>query len=278
MKMKKLLALAMAGVCAFTMVACSSSKTSSEKEPAKTEAKAENTATSDTKGIELNVSAAASLKDALEKINEKYKEQTGNTIILNLAASGTLVKQIQEGAPADLFISASKKKMTELVEKGLVEEGAVSNLLANDLVMVVPKDNKAKIEEVEDIEKVDGKIAVGEPETVPAGQYAKDSLTALGLWDKIQDKIVFAKDVRETLSYVEKGEVVAGFVYASDAVVSKDSKVAQVIDESTHKPIVYPIAVIKASKNMEEIKKYEEFLKSEESMKIFEEFGFKVAK
>ena len=278
MKMKKLLALAMAGVCAFTMVACSNSKTSSEKESAKTEAKAENTATSDTKGIELNVSAAASLKDALEKINEKYKEQTGNTITLNLAASGTLVKQIQEGAPADLFISASKKKMTELVEKGFVEEGAVSNLLANDLVMVVPKDNKAKIEKVEDREKVDGKIAVGEPETVPAGQYAKDSLTALGLWDKIQDKIVFAKDVRETLSYVEKGEVVAGFVYASDAVVSKDSKVAQVIDESTHKPIVYPIAVIKASKNMEEIKKYEEFLKSEESMKIFEEFGFKVAK
>ena len=278
MKMKKLLALAMAGICVFTMVACSSSKTSSEKEPAKTEAKAENTATSDTKGIELNVSAAASLKDALEKINENYKAQTGNTITLNLAASGTLVKQIEEGAPTDLFISASKKKMTELVEKGLVEESSVSNLLANDLVMVVPKDNTAKIEKVEDIEKVDGKIAVGEPETVPAGQYAKDSLTALGLWDKIQDKIVFAKDVRETLSYVEKGEVVAGFVYASDAVVSKESKVAQIIDESTHKPIVYPIAVIKASKNMEEIKKYEEFLKSEESMKIFEEFGFKVAK
>lgn len=280
---KKILALLLVMVFAFSLVACTSQKKQEQKENQNTEQadakKLEDTAKEPEKtGLELNVSAAASLKDALTKINENYQKETGNTVTMNLASSGKLVKQIEEGAPADVFISASKAKMDELVEKDIVEKDAVSNLLNNDLVMVVPKDAEKKAKSVEEILEIDGKIAVGEPSSVPAGKYTQEALTSLGVWEKLQDKIVFAKDVRATLAYVEKGEVVAGFVYKSDATVAENSEIAVVLDEATHKPIIYPIAVIKESKNVQEAKKYEEFLKTQESLKIFEEFGFKVAK
>lgn len=266
---KKILAILSALTLAFTFVACTSEQ---KKEETTSETKVEETTST---SIELNVSAAASLKDALEEINANYETATGNKVLLNLAGSGKLVQQILEGAPADLFISASNAKMKELVENGNVEESAVSVLLKNDLVMIVPKDAPNKVETIEDLVEVDGKIAIGEVETVPAGTYAKEALTTLGIWDKIQDKIVYAKDVRAVLSYVEQGEVVAGFVYNSDATVAEKSEIMQVVDSSTHKPIVYPIAVLKDSANKEEAKKYEDFLKTEESLKIFEKFGFK---
>ena len=271
--MKKILVLLTALMFTFTLVGCSSTETKKDepKEQTTTQESKENK-----ESVELNISAAASLKDALEEINVNYEKETGNKVILNLAGSGKLVQQILEGAPADLFISASNAKMKDLVEKGNVEESAVSTLLENDLVMIVPKDSQEKVEKIEDLENVDGKIAIGEVETVPAGQYAKDSLTSLGLWDKIQDKIVYAKDVRAVLSYVEQGEVVAGFVYNSDATVAENSQIAQVVPADSHKPIVYPIAVLKESPNAEVAKSYEDFLKTEESTKIFEKFGFKV--
>ena len=269
--MKKILVLLTALMFTFTLVGCSSTETKKDEPKEQTTAQEQNK-----ESVELNVSAAASLKDALEEINVNYEKETGNKITLNLASSGKLVQQISEGAPADLFISASNAKMKELVEKGNVEESAVSTLLENDLVMIVPKDAKEKVEKIEDLENVDGKIAIGEVETVPAGKYAKDSLTSLGLWDKIQDKIVYAKDVRAVLSYVEQDEVVAGFVYNSDATVAENSQIAQVVPADSHKPIVYPIAVLKESPNAEAAKSYEDFLKTEESTKIFEKFGFKV--
>lgn len=281
MKKKLLLSLLLV-LFTFSLVACSGEKKEEQKsEQTQTEQKQDETKgdkPSESTVLELNVSAAASLKDALEQINANYEKATGNKVVMNLASSGKLVKQIEEGAPADVFISASKAKMDELVEKSIVEKEAVSNLLNNDLVMISPKDTKEKIEKVEDLLNIEGKIAVGEPSSVPAGKYTQESLTSLGVWDKLQDKIVFAKDVRATLAYVEKGEVVAGFVYKSDATVAENSEIIMTLDESTHKPIVYPIAVIKESANIDEAKKYEEFLKTEESLKIFEQFGFKVAK
>ena len=179
---KKLLSLLLTAACVFTLAACSSSNNNTSNTP---------TDKQDTKGektVEINVSAAASLKDALEKINENYKKSTGTTVVLNLGGSGALVKQIKEGAPTDLFISASNKAMNELVESGTVEKDAVSLLLKNSLVLVVPKDNPAKIEKVEDLANLDekSKLALGETETVPAGQYAKESLTNLNLWDKLE--------------------------------------------------------------------------------------------
>ena len=167
---KKLLTLLLTGACALALAACSSTSNNSSSNT--------NTPTDkqDSKGgktVEINVSAAASLKDALEKINENYKQATGTTVVLNLGGSGALVKQIKEGAPTDLFISASNKAMNELVEGGTVEKESVSVLLKNSLVLVVPKDNAVKIEKVEDLANLDekSKLAIGEVETVPAGQY-----------------------------------------------------------------------------------------------------------
>lgn len=273
---KKLLTLLLTGACALALAACSSTSNNSSSNT--------NTPTDkqDSKGgktMEINVSAAASLKDALEKINENYKQATGTTVVLNLGGSGALVKQIKEGAPTDLFISASNKAMNELVEGGTVEKESVSVLLKNSLVLVVPKDNAAKIEKVEDLANLDekSKFAIGEVETVPAGQYAKESLTNLKLWDKVESHVVYAKDVRQVRSYVEGGEAVAGFIYASDAAGDDKVKVVQTMDESTHKKIVYPSAVIKGAANADAAKEYEAFLKTDASMKIFEEHGFKMA-
>ena len=270
---KRVLSLLLTAACVFTLAACSSSNNNTSNTP---------TDKKDTKGektVEINVSAAASLKDALEKINENYKKSTGTTVVLNLGGSGALVKQIKEGAPTDLFISASNKAMNELVESGTVEKDAVSLLLKNSLVLVVPKDNPAKIEKVEDLANLDekSKLALGETETVPAGQYAKESLTNLNLWDKLESHVVYAKDVRQVRSYVEGGEAVAGFVYATDAVGDDKITVVQTMDDSTHKKIVYPSAVIKGAANADAAKEYEAFLKTDASMKIFEEFGFKIA-
>ena len=272
MKKKKLLSLLLSAACVFAFAACSSTNNNGSNTNAPTDKQ-------DSKGgktVEINVSAAASLKDALEKINENYKQATGTTVVLNLGGSGALSKQIKEGAPTDLFISASNKAMNELVENGTVEKESVSVLLKNSLVLVVPKDNAAKIEKVEDLANLDekSKLAIGETETVPAGQYAKESLTNLKLWDKVESHVVYAKDVRQVRSYVEGGEAVAGFIYSSDATGDDKIKVVQTMDESTHKKIVYPSAVIKGAANAKE---YEAFLKTDASMKIFEEFGFKMA-
>lgn len=275
---KKLLLTLILSVFVLSLVACSGQKQEQNSEQTKQNQEQPKEEKTKSVGLEINVSAAASLKDALEQINQNYEKSTGNKVVMNLASSGKLVKQIEEGAPTDIFISASKEKMDELVEKNIVEKDAVSNLLNNNLVMISPKDSKEKVEKVEDILNIEGKIAIGEPSSVPAGKYAQEALTSLGIWDKLQDKIVFAKDVRATLAYVENGEVVAGFVYKSDTTVAQNSQIVITLDESTHKPIVYPIAVIKESLNIDEAKKYEEFLKTDESLEIFEQFGFKVAK
>ena len=275
---KKLLLTLILSVFVLSLVACSGQKQEQNSEQTKQNQEQPKEEKTKSVGLEINVSAAASLKDALEQINQNYEKSTGNKVVMNLASSGKLVKQIEEGAPTDIFISASKEKMDDLVEKNIVEKDAVSNLLNNNLVMISPKDSKEKVEKVEDLLNIEGKIAIGEPSSVPAGKYAQEALTSLGIWDKLQDKIVFAKDVRTTLAYVENGEVVAGFVYKSDATVAQNSQIVITLDESTHKPIVYPIAVIKESLNIDEAKKYEEFLKTDESLEIFEQFGFKVAK
>ena len=273
---KKLLTLLLTGACALALAACSSTSNNSGSN---TNTPTDKQDSNGGKIVEINVSAAASLKDALEKINENYKQATGTTVVLNLGGSGALVKQIKEGAPTDLFISASNKAMNELVEGGTVEKESVSVLLKNSLVLVVPKDNAAKIEKVEDLANLDekSKLAIGEVETVPAGQYAKESLTNLKLWDKVESHVVYAKDVRQVRSYVEGGEAVAGFIYASDAAGDDKVKVVQTMDESTHKKIVYPSAVIKGAANADAAKEYEAFLKTDASMKIFEEHGFKMA-
>lgn len=230
------------------------------------------------KKTELLISAAASLKDSLDAIEKQYeKAHPTINLVFNYGSSGTLQKQIEQGAPADLFFSAGKKQMDALVKQDLVDSS--KNLLQNELVMIVPSDSKMKFTTVKELtNKSIKKIAIGQPESVPAGQYAKETLTARQVWDSLQKKIVFAKDVRQVLTYVETGNVEAGFVYKTDALISKKVKIAIEIIAGLHSPIVYPAGVVSESKHGAQAKAFYAYLQSAEASTIFMKYGFALAK
>ena len=225
----------------------------------------------------LNISAAASLQEAMVELEEKFKEIEPNVKLqVNLGASGALQQQIEEGAPCDVFISAGEKQMTALEQKGLLLEGTNKTLLTNDLVLV-----EAEGTEIKDLDKLTtydiNKIAIGEPESVPAGKYAKEVLDNTNLYDKVKGKLVLAKDVKEVLAWVQQGNADVGFVYLSDAFAAKGIKIALTTDEDTHSAINYPIAVLKESKNQNKAKAFEDFLLSDDGQAILENYGFKKA-
>lgn len=222
----------------------------------------------------ITICAAASLKDALDEIQPKFEQEKGIKLTFSFGSSGALQKQIEEGAPADVFISAGKKQMDTLEDENLIDKESRENLLVNKLVLIVPNEYKDKIKTSSDLVDKDVKISIGEPESVPAGQYAKESLTYLNLWDKLSNKIVYAKDVKQVVAYVEKGEVAAGLVYNSDAAVLKDSTIVEVFDENSHKPIVYPGAIVSASKDKESAKTFIDYLNTDSAKQIFEKYRF----
>lgn len=224
---------------------------------------------------EITVSAAASLKDALTAIQGLYEsKKPGSKLVLNFGSSGTLQQQIEHGAPVDLFISAGKSQMDALAAERLLVQGSRVNILGNELVLIVGKDNNS-IKSFTDLNKPEVKyIGIGQPDSVPAGKYAKETLTALNLWDGLQSKLVEAKDVRQVLTYVENGDAEAGLVYKSDTMVSDRVKIAAVAPANLHKPIVYPAAVIKASKNAASAQELLKFLKSKEAQQVFLKYGF----
>ncbi len=227
--------------------------------------------------VTLLVSAAASLTDAMADIEKAYQEEHSNVSFdFNLASSGSLQQQIENGAPADVFISAAKGKMDALDEKDLIVKETRKDIVKNTLVLVVGKDNDT-IKSFEDLEKAQ-KIAMGEPESVPAGKYASETLTSLNLLDKVKSKLVYAKDVRQVLAYVESGDAEAGLVYQTDANISDKVKVAAVADASLHSSLVYPAAVVKDSKNQEEAKAFVDFLSGDKAAAVFEKYGFTVIK
>ncbi|BAF58856.1 ABC-type molybdate transport system, periplasmic component [Pelotomaculum thermopropionicum SI] len=225
--------------------------------------------------VNLTVSAAASLQDALEELKTVYAGQNpGVTVTYNFAASGTLQKQIEEGAPVDLFISAGKSQMDALSEKGLILNDSRKDLLGNELVLIARKDSE--LTGFEDLAGPDvARISIGTPETVPAGQYAREALSKLKLWDKLQPKFVLAKDVRQVLTYVETGNVDAGLVYRSDALAGKEIKVVAAAPADSHAPIVYPMAIIKSTKHQKEAEAFASFLSGAEAMQVFTKYGFK---
>ncbi len=203
--------------------------------------------------VELNVAAAASLTDAAKKIESLYIAQNPNTkITFNFASSGTLQKQIEEGAPTDLFISAGVKQMDALAEKDLIVADSRKNLLGNELILIAEK-NSALQDFAGLTDPAIKRISIGTPETVPAGKYAQEALTSLNLYDQIKPKLVPAKDVRQVLTYVESGNVDAGLVYKSDTYQAKDIRIVTAAPSDSHKPIVYPMAIIKASQNQAEV-------------------------
>ena len=225
---------------------------------------------------EIIVSAAASLKDSFTELQKAYALKTPSVkLTFNFGASGTLQQQIEQGAPADLFISAGKTQMDALDQKNLIVKESKVNLVGNDLVLVVGKDN-SNVTSLQDLSKSSVvKISIGTPESVPAGKYAQEALTTLKLWDSLQPKLVLAKDVTSVLNYVETGNVDAGLVYKSDAQGSTKVKVASVVPESSHKPIVYPAAVISATKNKQVAEDFLKYLQSADAQKVFVKYGFK---
>jgi molybdate transport system substrate-binding protein len=229
------------------------------------------------KRVTLNVSGAASLTDALKEIEDRFeKENPSIDVVLNLASSGTLQRQIEQGAPADVFLSASLEKFNALREKGLLDEHYTDKLLENELVVITEKDDNLKLDNLHglttgsEIER----IAIGVPTSVPAGRYAKESLEHKHLWDDLEKKMVYGKDVRQVLTYVETGNVDVGFVYATDAVISDDVEVIHRIDSSLHTPIIYPAGIIDRSDKKDAALSFYTFLKTEKAQETFKKYGF----
>ncbi len=223
----------------------------------------------------LLVSAAASLKEALEEIKPLYQQSKVNVKInYNFGSSGALQQQIEQGAPADIFISAAKKQVDALEQKGLLVAGTRNIIAKNKLVLVVPK-NAVGITSFYSLKDAKvKKIAIGEPRSVPAGQYAQQVLEKLKIWGEIKSKLVFANNVRQVLASVESGNADAGLVYITDAKISDQVKVVVTADEKYHSPIIYPLAVIKRSKNVDTAKEFSQFLSSNQARSVFKKYGF----
>jgi molybdate transport system substrate-binding protein len=225
----------------------------------------------------MTVSAAASLKDAIIEAETAYKQSHAKIDFANnYGSSGTLAAQIDQGAPVDLFISASSKPMDELQAKGMIVAETRRNLLKNTLVLIVPLDSRLKdFQELTD--RTIHVIALGDPASVPAGQYGNQTLTALHLLDAIKNKFVLAKDVRQVLTYVETGNADAGIVYATDALTSGKVRVVAVAPEWTHDAIIYPTAVIRGGHSEVAARRFVEYLNSPVAHTIFMKRGFTIA-
>jgi molybdate transport system substrate-binding protein len=219
------------------------------------------------------VFAAASTTNAINEIKQQFVKQSGIDVQTSYAASAPLAQQIVNGADADIFISADTKWADYLAEKHLVAQRR--DALGNRLVIVVPNDSKPDIKNPEDlIVKSIEHIAIGEPDSVPAGKYAKQALIKLELWEKLKEKIVPAQDVRQALTFVETGAAEAGIVYATDAAISKKVKVAVEISENLTGPIRYPIVLLAQGKGKPEAELFFRRLISPEAVKIFKKYGF----
>lgn len=227
------------------------------------------------RAADLNVFAAASLSDALKEIAWAYEPASGDKLHYNLAASSVLARQIREGAPADVFFSADEAKMDDLARGGLIATDTRLSLLSNTLVIVVNAEGGAAVGNPGDLAKpAVGRVALAEPQTVPAGIYAKEYLQKAGLWKKIIDKIVPTENVRACLAAVEAGNADAGIVYKTDALISKKVKIAYEVTAAEGPKVSYPLAVMKDSKNAEAARKFAAYLASPEARAIFTKYGF----
>ena len=228
--------------------------------------------------VKLTISAAASLKDAMDVIQHTYQEEHPEVELkFNFGGSGSLQQQISQGAPVDLFFSAAEDKFDKLVKEGNIAKEDGLDLLGNKLVLVVPKEEQSSITSLQDLTKEEvHKISIGTPKSVPAGKYAKESLEKMDLWKKVESKVVYAKDVRQVLSYVETGNVSAGIVYQTDALVSDKVNIVATADFKTHTPIVYPVGIIKDSEHYEEAKDFYNYVQSEKALKVFKDYGFTI--
>jgi len=226
---------------------------------------------------EILVSAAASLTDVLKEISTGYQTKAKHTLTFNFGPSSGLARQIEEGAPTDIFFSADLPQMDTLEKKNLLETGTRKNLLSNQLVIIVPADSKIAITSPKDLLKTDvQKIALAEPGSVPVGVYSSKYLTDEGLWDQVKPKIVPVQDVRATLASVESGNVEAGFVYKTDAAISKKVKIVYEVPVHKGPKITYPAAIVKESKHKAAARDFMTYLQSPTVKDAFKKYGFVV--
>jgi molybdate transport system substrate-binding protein len=224
----------------------------------------------------LTLSVAASLQDSITEIEAAYQRDHPMEFRNNFGASGTLAREIEQGAPVDAFISAGVRPMNQLETEGLLLAGSRVDLLRNSLVLIAP--TGSGLRGFDGLtEKQVRLIALGDPASVPAGQYGRQTLDTLHLYDKLKSKIVLGKDVRQVLTYVETGNADAGLVYATDAQLSDRVRVVAIAPENSHDPIVYPFAVIKTSKSQSAARQFMAFLRSPTARAIFERHGFRMA-
>ena len=288
--MKKPFAVVMAAMMAAGMMAGCSSKpqettaatteaetTAEQTTAAETEAESKEEAKADLGEQSILVAAAASLKNAYEdELIPMFEEQyPGVTVEGTYDSSGKLQTQIEEGLEADVFMSAATKQMKALDEEGMIASDTIVNLLENKIVLIVPTGSDSKIDSFEKIGDA-ASIALGDPESVPAGQYAKEALTNLNVWDSIQDKVSFGTNVTEVLNQVAAASADAGIVYATDAASKADqvTVVAEAPEGSLEKKVIYPVAVVKATAHEDAAKAFVDFLQTPEAIAVFESYGF----
>lgn len=224
---------------------------------------------------ELIVSAAASLTNAFNEIGKAYEtENPGTKVIFNFGASGALLQQIDKGAPVDVFASADQETMDKAQDKKIIVPATRKDFTVNKLVLIAPSGNPSGIKSLEDLKGPQVKrVAAGKPETVPVGRYTKESLLKSGMWDALEPKLIYADSVRQALDYVSRGEVDAGFVYATDAKVA-GYKVKTITEVKGHKPVVYPIAVVSGTKDENAAGKFIDYVLAKKGQKILADFGF----
>lgn len=262
--MKKILLLVMAVLVAAGLVLTvgwDSGRQENEKQP-----------------VELHVSAAASLTDAMKELAGSYeKEHPEVKIVYNFGSSGALQQAIQNGGETDLFFSAAQKQMDALDKDGLLADGTRKDLLINEVVLIVPKEGGQDLADFHQVTVPEIRhIALGEPKGVPVGQYSEEVFTKLGILDAVKAKAVYGSDVRQVLSWVESGDAECGVVYATDAAVSDKVKVVAKAPADTHKPIIYPAAALKDSRHLDVAKDFLAFVSSDANKKVFETYGFEV--
>ena len=227
---------------------------------------------------EITVSVAISLRNAFQELSALFqKKHPDIKVFCNFGASGDLAKQIAGGAPVDLFCSAAQKDMDELEKAGCLLKETRVNCAKNSLVLIVPAASDLKLRTVADLKNPDvKKIAIGNPKTVPAGRYAHEVFSRAGILDAIQDRLILAENVRQVLDYTVRGEVDAGMVYKTDALLQPQGvRIIHEAPESSHAPIIYPMAVVRATKNATAARRFLHFSLSQEARSVFEKFGFK---
>lgn len=263
--MKKIIFITL--LISYLFVSCGSSNT------------ADNASQTNTKNKEILVLAAASLTDVLTELANNYKTETGTTVTFSFASSGALQTQIEAGSPADIFFSAAQKQMDALQEKDLIDTDTRKDLLENKVVLISPTNSTLNIKSFIDMTNANvTKVGLGEPKSVPVGQYSEEILSNLSILDAVKQKAVYGSDVRNVLSWVRTGEVDCGIVYATDAQIANDINIIAEAPEGTHKKVIYPIAVVKASENKEEAQKFINYISTDTAAEAFKNYGFTVIK